>query len=90
MQIPGATVRDLQERQERNTMTNNMLLNLIDSRVRILKIDGKETQGHIKSANDHMLMIDSSGTKRFLPWTAVVSVTVLPDADTAPDAPRTP
>lgn len=71
-------------------MTNNMLLNLVDSHVRILKVDGKETQGRIGSANDHMLMIDSNGTKRFLPWTAIVSVTILPTTETAPDAPRTP
>ncbi len=71
-------------------MINNMLLSLIDCHARILKIDGKETQGQIKSANDHMLMINSNGTKRFLPWTAIVSVTVLPSTETAPDAPRTP
>lgn len=69
-------------------MTNNMILNLVGCRVRILKIDGKETQGHIQSANDHMLMIDCNGIQRFLPWTAVVSLTLLPE--TAPDAPRTP
>jgi len=69
-------------------MTSNMTLSLVGARVRILKVDGKETQGHIESANDHMLMIDCNGIQRFLPWTAVVSLTLL--TDTAPDAPRTP
>ncbi len=63
---------------------------LDDCHARILKTDGKETQGKIISADDQLVMIESNTTKRIIPWTSIVSLTKITNSETTPDAPRTP